>query len=107
MDAETLLELADSLPNKLVYVAISAMDLQQRQYFKDVSQYSNEQIGHWLSHDVLVLPLNAKARDALRLIRRDVAKHTDCIFLLNRTGQFAAAIKLTSIFGSLKHVQLV
>lgn len=107
MDAETLLELADSLPNKLVDAALNEMDQQQRQFFKDASQFTNEQIGHWLSHEVLVLPLNAKVRDALRLIRRTVAGNTDCIFLLNRAGQFSEAVRLTSVFGSPEHIPLV
>lgn len=107
MDAEVLLELADSLPNKLVDVAISVMDQEQRQYFKDASQYTNEQIGHWLSHEVLVLPTSAKVRDALRLIRRQVPKNTDCIFLLNRAGQFSEAVRITKVFGAAEHVQLV
>ncbi len=107
LDAETLLELADSLPGKLVDNALAEMDQQQRQFFKDASQFANEQIGHWISHDVLVLPLNAKVRDALRLIRRNVPAHADCIFLLNRAGQFAEAVRLTRVFGAPEHVHLV
>lgn len=107
VDAEQLLELSDTLPSKLVDRAYAAMDKQQRQYFKDASQYSDSQIGHWLSHDVLVLPLNAKVRDALRLIRRDVPDYTDCIFLLNRAGQFSEAVKLTKVFGAPEHLPLV
>jgi magnesium transporter len=107
VDAEQLLELADTLPNNLVDKAYAAMDKQQRQYFKDASQYSDSQIGHWLSHELLVLPLNAKVRDALRLIRREVPNYTDCIFLLNRAGQFSEAVKLTKIFGAPEHLPLV
>jgi magnesium transporter len=107
VDAEQLLELSNTLPNPLVERAYAAMDKQQRQYFKDASQYSDNQIGHWLSHDVLVLPLNAKVRDALRLIRREVPDYTDCIFLLNRAGQFSEAVKITSVFGAPEHLPLV
>ncbi len=107
VDAEQLLELADTLPSKLVDRAITAMDKQQRQYFKDASQYSDNQIGHWLSHELLVLPLNAKVRDALRLIRREVPDYADTIFLLNRAGQFSEAVRLTKIFGAPEHLPLV
>jgi magnesium transporter len=54
-----------------------------------------------------VLPLNAKVRDALRLIRREVPDYTDCIFLLNRAGQFSEAVKLTKVFGAPEHLPLV
>ena len=83
------------------------MDKQQRQYFTDASQFTDEQVGHWLSQDPLVLPLNAKVRDALRLIRRDVPTHADTIFLVNRAGQFSEAVKLTNVMGLPEHVPLV
>ncbi|MFT6899037.1 MAG: magnesium transporter, partial [Paraglaciecola sp.] len=107
VDAEQLLELADSLPSALVDRALEAMDKQQRQYFTDASQFSEQQIGHWLSQDPLVLPLNAKVRDALRLIRRDVPTHIDTVFLINRAGQFSEAVKLTKVMGLPEHVPLV
>ncbi|MBT1452049.1 magnesium transporter [Glaciecola sp. XM2] len=107
VDAEQLLELADTLPTALLDKAYAAMDKQQRQYFKDASQYADNQIGHWLSHDLLVLPLNAKVRDALRLIRRNVPNYTDCIFLLNRAGQYSEAVKINKVFGSPEHLPLV
>jgi magnesium transporter len=107
VDAEQLLELADSLPSALMNKALEAMDKQQRQYFTDASQYTEQQIGHWLSQDPLVLPLNAKVRDALRLIRRDVPTHIDTVFLVNRAGQFSEAVKLTKVMGLPEHVPLV
>ncbi|MCC2617578.1 magnesium transporter [Aestuariibacter halophilus] len=107
IDAEQLLELADSLPNKLVDSALRAMDKQQRQFFRDASQFGDDQIGHWLSHDVLVLPLSAKVRDAMRLLRREVPEHTDSIFLINRAGQFAEVVRLTDVIGAPEHVPLV
>ena len=107
VDAEQLLELSDSLPDALVGKALDAMDKQQRKYFTDASQFSDDQIGHWLSQDPLVLPLNAKVRDALRLIRRDIPTHADTIFLVNRAGQFSEAVKLTKVMGLPEHVPLV
>lgn len=107
MDAEVLLELADSLPDRLVESALSVMSKQQRKYFQDASLFSDNQIGHWLSHEVLVLPISAKVRDALRLIRRNVPDLTDCIFLVNRAGHFTEAVKLTNVFGAPEHLPLV
>ncbi|MGB3726654.1 MAG: magnesium transporter [Glaciecola sp.] len=106
VDAEQLLELSDSLPSKLIDLALAAMGKQQRQYFKDASQFTDSQIGHWLNHDILILPLNAKVRDGLSLLRRDVSATTDCIFLINRTGQYSASIKLSSLYGAPEHIPL-
>lgn len=107
VDAEQLLELADSLPSRLVEKALDAMDKQQRQYFTDASQFKDEQIGHWLNHDLLVLPITAKARDAHRLLRRNVPRNADLVFLVNRAGQFSTAVRLTKVFTAQDHVPLV
>ena len=107
VDAEQLLEISDTLPIHLLDIALAAMGKQQRQFFQDASQYKDEQIGHWLNHDLLMLPTNAKVRDGLRLLRRELPETTECIFLLNRAGQFSAAVKLNSLFGVAEHLPLV
>ena len=107
IDAEDLLELADSLPDQLVERAYAAMDKLQKQYFADASQYGEEKTGHWLSRDFLVLPINAKIRDSNRLLRREVGEHIDTIFLVNRTGMFSEAVKLNKLFGLPEHISLV
>lgn len=107
VDSEQLLEISDTLPNELVDLALSTMGKQQRQFFQDASQYKDAQIGHWLNHDLLILPLNAKVRDGLRLLRRELPETTECIFLLNRAGQFSSAVKLSSLFGAPEHIPLV
>lgn len=106
IDAEDLLEIADSLPQKLLANALSVMDKQQRQYFQNASQYDDEQIGHWMRQDVLVLPSNAKVRDGMRLARREIETHTDTIFLVNRNGQFAEAVRIVNLLGSPEHIPL-
>jgi len=107
IEAESLLELMDSLPSRLIDLAFKALDTQQQAFFREATQFSDDEIGHWLSHEQLVLPINAKVRDALRLIRRNVPGHCDTLFLTNRSGQFSAAVKLTKVFGAPEHVPLV
>ncbi|WP_077339171.1 magnesium transporter [Pseudocolwellia agarivorans] len=107
IDSEDLLELADSLPVELVERAYEAMDRQQKQYFTRANQYPEEQIGHWISHDFLVLPINARVRDAMRLIRREVPRHTDMIFLVNRSGHFSEAVPIAKLYGLPEHLPLV
>ncbi|MDC8829601.1 magnesium transporter [Alteromonas gilva] len=107
IDAEELLELMDSLPSRLIDLAYQALDKQQQAYFRDATQFPDEQVGHWISHEMLVLPLNAKVRDGLRLIRRNVPSHCDTVFLVNRSGHFSAAVKLTRVFGAPEHLPMV
>lgn len=107
IEAEDLLELMDSLPNRIVHLAYAELDAQQQRFFREATQFNDDLVGHWLTHDLLVLPLNAKVRDGLRLIRRNVPRHCDSIFLVNRSGQFSAAVKVTQLFGAPEHVPLV
>ncbi|MCU7554735.1 magnesium transporter [Alteromonas sp. ASW11-19] len=107
IEAEDLLELLDSLPSRLVDLAYAALDGRQQAYFREATQFKDEEIGHWISHELLVLPLNAKVREGLRLIRRNVPAHCDTVFLVNRSGQFSAAVRLTRLFGAPEHVPLV
>lgn len=107
IDAEDLLELADSLPEALVDRAYSAMDRIQRQYFTDANQYPEDQVGHWVTHDMLVLPHNARVRDGIRLIRRKMPRHTDNIFLINRSGHFSDAVPIAKLYALAEHIPLV
>ncbi|BFT32220.1 magnesium transporter [Alteromonas sp. D210916BOD_24] len=107
IEAEDLLELADSLPSELLEQAFLAMDKVQKTYFTQANEYDEEEIGHWASHAFLSLPSNAKVRDALRLIRRETPKHCDLIFLTNRSGQFSEAVEIAKIHGLPEHVPLV
>jgi magnesium transporter len=47
-----------------------------------------------------VLPSNAKVREALRLLKKDIPQHCDSIYLVNRTGQFAALVKINNLFSA-------
>ena len=47
-----------------------------------------------------MLPSNAKVREALRLLKKDVPQHCDSIYLVNRTGQFTALVKINKLFSA-------
>ena len=105
--ASDLIEIADTLPPRLLERAVRAMDTEQRSYFEDAQQYAEDVAGRWVDHEVLTLPNNAKVRDALRLLRRQLPDHTDCIFLTNRAGHFAGAVRIGKVFSAPDHVPLV
>jgi magnesium transporter len=45
-------------------------------------------------------------REGLRLLRRDIPQHCDSIFLVNRSGQFSALVKVSHLFNAQDHVSL-
>lgn len=107
IDAADLIELAESLPNRMVDRALKVMDGQQRKYFEGAQKYKDDLAGHWVTHDFLMLPINAKVRDALRLLRREIPEYVDTLFLVNRTGHFSEAVKISAIMGAPDHIPLV
>lgn len=104
--AEDLVELSESLPPRLIDRALRIMDDRQRAYYENAKQYDSDLAGHWVDHNVLILPLNAKVRDALRLMRREMPNYIDTIFLVNRTGSFSEAVKIGSVVGAPDHIPL-
>jgi magnesium transporter len=107
MAAEDLVELSESLPRRMVDRALWVMDEQQRHYFEGAKQYRDDQIGRWVSHELLVLPTNARVRDGMRLLRRALPEYVDTVFLVNRAGHFSEAVKIGRIIGSPDHLPLV
>ncbi|MEE2730783.1 MAG: magnesium transporter [Pseudomonadota bacterium] len=107
MAAEDLVELSESLPRRMVDRALWVMDEQQRHYFKEAKVYRDDQIGRWVSHEILVLPTNAKVRDGMRLLRRELPEYADTLFLVNRAGHFSEAVRIGKIIGSPDHIPLV
>ncbi|MFA3791578.1 magnesium transporter [Aliiglaciecola sp. SL4] len=106
VDAESLLELSDSLHSRLLDLALAAMDKKQRQLYEGANQYPEEQIGHWRNSENLILPLSAKVSDAKRFLRREIPDYADCIYLVNRAGQYSEAVKLFKIYSTPEHTHL-
>jgi len=106
INAEDLIELSESLPNRLVDRALRAMDEQQKLYFEGAQKYADDLAGHWVDHNLLILPVNARVRDALRLLRREVPEHCNLIFLVNRSGHYHSTVPVNELFQALEHDHL-
>ena len=106
IDAEVLVEISESLPDRMLDRAMRIMDERQLALFKDALQYDNKLTGHWVDQNMLVLPVNAKVRDAMRLLRRIVPVYADTFFLIDRTGKFSSAVKISRIYREVDHISL-
>ncbi len=105
--AEDLIELSESLPTRMIDRALRAMDEKQRGFFENAQAYADELIGHWVDHGLLILPLNAKVRDGMRLLRREMPAYTDSIYLVNRTGQLSERVAINRLLTAPDHLPLV
>ena len=97
IEAEDLIELADSLPDYMVDRAFSNMDQSQRDFYELAQSFDEEQIGHWSDHHVLISPHTMLVQQSKRLLRRELPDHSEVIYLLDRTGRFAGCIKLIDL----------
>jgi magnesium transporter len=99
ISADQLIELAETLPDRLVQRALRLMDDQQIEYFKQAQEFSDEKIGHWVNQNLLMLSDSSKVRDSLRLVRREVPSYTNAIFLINNSGEYQGAIPIHKLIG--------
>lgn len=106
MYADELVELSETLPDRLVGRALKRMDDQQIRYFELAKEYDEDETGHWVNHKLLMLPATAKVQDCLRLLRREVPRYTDAIFLTNRIGHYQGAVLINDIIGLPNHIPL-
>nr|WP_242521816.1 magnesium transporter [Motiliproteus sp. SC1-56] len=106
LDAEELLGLAESLPERVVDNTLSRMDAEQREFFERANQYSEDQIGRWVDHDLLMLPANARVQDADRLLRRNLPPYTDSLFLFDRSGRYSGTIRTARLYTQPGHLPL-
>ena len=103
IDAEDLLEIADSLPDRWVDIALGRMDKKQQQYYQQANTYDDDDVGHWLDHDILIASQTIRVSEALRLLKKDVADYTDVIYLVNRTGRWVGCVKFHKLVAAHPH----
>jgi magnesium transporter len=106
IEAEDLLELAETVPDAVVDMALGRMDEQQRKYFEMAQQYDDESVGRWLNHDILMVPQNTRVADALRLLRREAPDYTEVLYLLDRTGRWAGCTRINRLLSAQSHQSL-
>ena len=106
ISADQLIELAETLPERLVQRALRLMDEQQVEYFQQAQEFADEQIGHWVNQNLLMLSSVSKVRDSLRLVRRDVPLYTNAVFLIDKSGEFQGAIPIHKLIGIPEQIKM-
>nr|WP_246480049.1 magnesium transporter [Motiliproteus sediminis] len=106
LDAQDLIELADSLPDSAVEAALSRMDEEQRRYFERSLQYDNHQVGRYVDHELLILPASVRVQDADRLLRRELPAYTDSLYLYDRSGRYSGTVRTGNLYTLPGHLPL-
>lgn len=103
VDAEDLLEITDSLPDRLVDIALKQMDNKQREYYQQGIVYDDDVVGRWIDHELLIASQSIRASEALRLLKKNTPDYTDMVYLVNRTGRWVGCVKFDRLFKAQGH----
>jgi magnesium transporter len=98
IDADTLLELQDVLPDSIVEDVLVRMDEEQKQHYSTAQQFEDKEVGHWCDHQSLVVPGKTKIRVVTRLLRRKITAYGNAVFLVNSRGNWEGAVRLNKLF---------
>jgi magnesium transporter len=103
VDAEDLLEITDSLPDRLVDIALKQMDNKQREYYQQGIVYDDDVVGRWIDHELLIASQSIRVSEALRLLKKSTPSYTDMVYLVNRTGRWVGCVKFDLLFKAQGH----
>ena len=103
VDAEDLLEITDSLPDRLVDLALNQMDNKQREYYQQGIVYDDNIVGRWIDHELLITSQSIRVSEALRLFKKDTPNYTDMVYLVNRTGRWVGCVNFSTLFKAQSH----
>lgn len=103
VDAEDLLEITDSLPDRLVDLALNQMDNKQREYYQQGIVYDDDVVGRWIDHELLIASQSIRVSEALRLLKKNTPSYTDMVYLVNRTGRWVGCVKFDVLFKAQGH----
>jgi magnesium transporter len=103
VDAEDLLEITDSLPDRLVDIALNQMDNKQREYYQQGIVYDDDVVGRWIDHELLIASQSIRVSEALRLLKKSTPSYTAMVYLLNRTVRWVVCVKFDLLFNAQGH----
>lgn len=103
VDAEDLLEITDSLPDRLVDIALKQMDNKQREYYQQGIVYDDDVVGRWIDHELLIASQSIRVSEALRLLKKSTPNYTDMVYLVNRTGRWVGCVRFDRLFKAQGH----
>lgn len=100
LSPEDLIEWSDYLPESFTDRALAQMGERQRQHFELYNQYSENEIGRYADHQMLVLSTKATVGQAQRFFRRIELDCNDSLFLVDEQEHYRGAVSRYEVFRS-------
>ncbi|ACA87792.1 magnesium transporter [Shewanella woodyi] len=98
LSPEDLIDWSDHLPDSLTERALAKMGLRQRKHFELYDQYSDNEIGRYADHQMLVLDLKSSIGQAQNFFRRINLDCNDKIFLVDENDKYQGDVRRFDIF---------
>jgi magnesium transporter len=98
IDANTLLELQDILPDHLLEDVLARMGEEQKQRYSTAQQFDDKEVGHWCDHQPLVVPGKTKIKVVTRLLRRSIPAYSNVVFLVDSRGNWEGVVRFNKLF---------
>ncbi|QSX34747.1 magnesium transporter [Shewanella avicenniae] len=95
---EAMVDWSDSLPDRYIDRALQKMGDRQRQRFELFDQYSENQIGRYIEHQLLALDTSASVAQAQRFFRRTDLDCCTSLFLVDEQDHFVATVTRYQVF---------
>lgn len=100
IDANTLVELQDIIPDQHLENVLAQMDETQLSHYSTAQQFNDDEVGHWCDHQPLVVPAKTKIKVVLRFIRRSSSSHCNVVFLIDNRGNWQGIVRINQLFGA-------
>lgn len=98
LSPEDLIEWSDYLPESFTDRALAQMGERQRQRFELYDQYSENEIGRYTDHQMLVLSDKATVAQAQRFFRRIELDCNDNLFIVDEADKYLGTVRRYDIF---------
>lgn len=96
-DAESLLELAEKLPDRFINEAYERLDKDDKERFERASKYPADMAGHWVNFEFPTVYNSLKVSSALHLIKRNDSFLMDTLFIQDKQGHFTGEVPLPKV----------
>lgn len=107
LSPEDLIEWSDYLPESFTDRALAQMGERQRQRFELYDQYSENEIGRYTDHQMLVLSDKATVAQAQRFFRRIELDCNDNLFIVDEADKYLGTVRRYDIFKHEPHEPLI
>jgi magnesium transporter len=98
LSPEDLIEWSDSLPDSFTDRALAQMGERQRRHFELYDQYTDNEIGRYADHQMLVLSASASVGQAQRFFRRIELDCNDNLFIVDDNDKYIGTVRRYDIF---------